>query len=156
MAPYDPPNAFYTEVRIPYYVDMFKMMGRQGKHLKYITEKSGCQYIWADLNRRVIEIWGREKYLKNGIAMTRNRISRLTKLETPWELKNIPLDARERITARTWESGYQVYYEVDGPESYTKIFFEELCRLYPFNPYMTQINKKTDTGMIISRFSSCD
>lgn len=131
-------------------------MGQKGKHLKYITEKSGCQYIWADFNRQVIEIWGREKYLKNGIAMVRNHISRLTKLGTPSELKNLHPDAQSRITARTWESGYQVYYEVDGPDQYTKLFFEEIRRLYPYNPYMSQINKKTDTGVIISRFSSCD
>ena len=156
MPPYDPPNAFYTEVRIPYYVDVYKIIGRKGNHLKRITEKSGCQYIWADFNRRVVEVWGREKYLKNGIAMIRNHISRLTKLDTPSELKNLHPNIQSRIAARTWESGYQVYYEVDGPELYTKMFFDEISRIYPFNPYMTQINKKTETGVIISRCSSCD
>ena len=138
MPPYDPPNAFYTEVPIPIYVNVNKLMGRSGMYLKQITEKSGCQYIWVDLRRRVVEIWGREGALPKGIAMVRNRISRLA--PRWWESGEV----------RSWRQGSQVLYEVEGsPED----FLNKLRETYPFNSYMTQIVKRT---CIISRFSSCD
>jgi hypothetical protein len=156
MPPYDPPNAFYTEVQIPYYVDTLKVMGRNGRHLKWITEKSGCQYVWVDLIRRVVEIWGPEDKLKYGIAKVRQHIAHLTRVTEPVELQNLHPDVRQRITARAWCIGSQTLYEVEGPELYCKVFFDEIRRLFPFRPYMTQIKKMTDRGFLISRFSSCD
>ena len=137
MPPYDPPNAFYTEVPIPIYVDVLKLMGRSGNNLKKITEKSGCQYIWVDFKRSVVEIWGRECALPTGIAMVRNHISRLS---PRWEQGEV----------RSWRQGSQVLYEVEGPP---EEFLSKLREMYPFNSYMTQIVKRT---CIISRFSSCD
>jgi hypothetical protein len=131
-------------------------MGRNGKHLKWITEKSGCQYLWLDLTRRVVEIWGREDRLASGIAKVRQHIAHLTRVSEPPEVKNLHQDVQQRITAKTWVIGSQTLYEVEGPDLYCKIFFDAIRESYPYNPYMTQIKKKTDRGLLLARFSSCD
>jgi hypothetical protein len=157
MAPYDPPDAFYTEVPIPPYVNLFKLIGKGGNHLKYITEQSGCQYIWVDIRRRVVEIWGRERKLGNGIAMIKSRIRKITFVWTPGEYTDLyDNELKMRITVSCWEEGSRIMYDITGSEADTKLFFEEICKVFPFNPYMTQVVKKSQNGIMVARFSSCD
>ena len=157
MAPYDPPNAFYTEVSIPEYINVFKLMGRGGYHLKNITERSGCQYIWVDMNRRVVEIWGKESTLAAGIKAVRHRISKLTNIWVPTEYSSLKnLDLKTRISVRSWENGYKTYYDIVGSDQDANQMFDEICKTYPYNPYMTQIMKRSPMGLLAARFSSCD
>jgi hypothetical protein len=157
MPPYDPPNAFYTEVQIPVFVDIPRLIGRDGVHLKNITHFSGCQYIWVDNNRRVVEIWGKESKLAAGIKAVRRRIYNLTKFWIPSEYFNLKdADLKTRIEVKSWEVSHRTFYEVVGSEQDIRTFFDELLNTYPFNPYMTQIEKRKPGNIIIVRFSSCD
>jgi hypothetical protein len=157
MAPYDPPNAFYTEVRIPEYVDVLKFMGRGGYHLKNITERSGTQYIWLDMERRVVEIWGRESRLASAIALTKGRIRKLTCIWVPEVFRTMDdKELRQRLDVTCWEIGSRTFYDVVGHESDSKQFFDHLIKSFPFHPYMTQIEKRLPGNLLITRFSSCD
>lgn len=157
MPPYDPPNAFYTEVRIPEYVDTFKLMGRGGFFMKKITEQSGCQYIWVDLERRVVEIWGSENRLGAGIKAVRRRIKNLTHLWTPSEYTQLTCGAlKSAIDVTCWQQGSQIFYEIRGPSYETTTFFGKLLEKFPYIPYMTQIQKQVTNCLLVSRFESCD
>lgn len=62
---YNPPIAHYNELPVPNYVDVGLLIGKGGKHFKYITYKSKCTYIWYNKDRRVIELWGPEWALQD-------------------------------------------------------------------------------------------
>lgn len=157
MAPYDPPNAFYTEVRIPEYIDVLKFMGRGGYHLKTITERSGTQYIWLDMERRVVEIWGRESRLASAIALTKGRIRKLTNMWVPDVFRTLEdKELKQRLHVTCWEIGHRTFYDVIGNDDDSKRFFDHVVRRYPFNPYMTQIEKRAPGNLLIMRFSSCE
>jgi hypothetical protein len=157
MAPYDPPNAFYTEVRIPEYIDVLRFIGRDGYHLKNITERSGTQYIWMDMERRVVEIWGRESRLGHAIALTKGRIRKLTRVWVPDVFRTLEdKELKQRLHVTSWEIGNRTLYDVVGNSEDAEKFFDHVVRRYPFNPYMTQIEKRAPGSLLIMRFSSCD
>tara|TARA_B100001996_G_scaffold284912_1_gene225216 strand:- start:225 stop:458 length:234 start_codon:yes stop_codon:yes gene_type:complete len=64
---YNPPNTHYTQFDVSYksYDEMTKIMGKNGKYFKEMTQDLGLDYIWWDKPRMVIEIWGRFESLKN-------------------------------------------------------------------------------------------
>jgi hypothetical protein len=128
----------YTTVPIPDNIDIAKLIGRGGQNLKNITERSGCWYMWVDSHQKVVEIWGRDEHMAMGIATIKNRFRKMTPVVT------------------SWESGYRTFYKIVGSEDECKKVFDKLCKEYPFNPYMTQIEKKTEDGLLVFRFSSCD
>ena len=146
----------YSEVPIPMYVEAERLVGRRGENLKYITKKSGCQYIWVDFHKRVVEIWGHGESLSAGIAMVRGRIHRLTSVWKPMEYWHADKDLKSRIDVNCWQKGHRVIYDITGEDKYVRLFYEEICKMYPFNPYMTQIEKRTRDGLMVARFSSCD
>ena len=159
MPPYDPPNAFYTEVAIPIYINMFSLMGKGGANLKYITEKSGCQYLWVDTRRSVVEIWGREKRLPAAIAMVRSRIARMTdvSLTEPPEYQRLQPELKVCISVKSWRSpSRDVYYEIEGVENGCVAFFHILLSEYPENPYMTKIIQRSRGRMVVCRLGSSD
>lgn len=157
MPPYDPPNAFYTEVRIPEYIDVLRFMGRSGYHLKTITERTGTQYIWVDMKRRVVEIWGRESRLAGAIAAVKGRIRKLTDIWVPEVYRSLQdKNLQSRIDVTSWEIGYRTFYDIIGTDQDSDTFFKEVCKKYPFNPYMTQIEKRAPGNLLVSRFSSCE
>ncbi len=41
------------------------VIGKNGKHFKRITNISKTKYIWWNNKKKVIEIWGPEKFLNN-------------------------------------------------------------------------------------------
>ena len=145
--------AFYTEVRIPDYVDVFEFMGLGGRHVKNITERSGVHYMWVDMERRVVEIWGHESQLAGAIASVKGRIRRLTNVWVPYVYDN---DLRSKIDVKCWNAGHRVIYDIDGEDRDTHAFFEHIIRKYPFNPYMTQVEKRTPNGIRVAHFTSCD
>ena len=159
MPPYNPPNAFYTEVAIPIYVNMLSLMGKGGANLKYITEKSGCQYLWVDTRRSVVEIWGREKRLPAAIAMVRSRIARMTdvSLTEPPEYQRLQPELKVCISVKSWKSpSRNVYYEIEGVENGCVAFFHILLSEYPENPYMTKIIQRSRGRMVVCRLGSSD
>ena len=75
MPSYNPPIGFYTQLTLPRHICPKMFMGPDGYHFKYITELSGCNYLWFDWSRGVIEIWGKEAFrLPKALKMLNNRI----------------------------------------------------------------------------------
>ena len=64
MAPYSPPNTFYREIKgIEDKAVMYKIIGKNGHHFKHLTAKLGIEYLWWDMKRNVVEVWGPHKKL---------------------------------------------------------------------------------------------
>jgi len=64
MAPYSPPNTFYREIKGIEDKDiMFRIVGKNGNHFKYLTSKLEIEYLWWDMKRNVVEVWGPHKKL---------------------------------------------------------------------------------------------
>lgn len=157
MPDYKPPvDAFYSEVQIPIYINPFRIMGRGGSNLIYITEKSGCQYIWIDLKRRVVEIWGREDSLPNAISRIRRMIHSIVAktLTVPDEYFELPNATRDALSVYSWRKTGLIMYEIAGPDKLCTDFFSLLEKKYPYNPYMTCVSRKTAGGLIVSRLAS--
>ena len=60
MAPYQPPNAHYSQMDVSDYTEdqIFSFIGKTGKKFYWLTKKLGLDYLWYDKDRKVIEIWG--------------------------------------------------------------------------------------------------
>ena len=59
MPPYEPPTSHYCEINAftdP--SDNFKLIGPNGHNFKRLTVLLGLNYIWWNMERNVIEIWG--------------------------------------------------------------------------------------------------
>ena len=147
---------FYTEVPVPIYVNPIRLMGVNGIHIKNITDKSGCQYIWVDINKRIVEIWGRDIKLTKGIALVRQRIAKLTRLYKPDEFYEADQNLQTRIDVKCWQMGLYIYYDITASEQDSEAFLKIITHRYPPNPYSTKIEKRTPTSTLVSRFSSCD
>lgn len=64
MPPYNPPNTFYSQVAaLSNKQDMFKFIGKNGCNFKKVTETLDIEYVWWDMNKNVIELWGPHKKL---------------------------------------------------------------------------------------------
>jgi hypothetical protein len=135
MAPYAPPtNAFYSEVPIPVYVNTFHIM----KNLYRLTERSGCQYMWVDHVRRVVEIWGQEDRLARGIALTRRTIAAIAHRRLyRFQLRDAPESMLIETKVYTWkDQGFVNYLMVQGDRA---AFFEYILSQYPKNPFCTTV-----------------
>ena len=59
MPPYEPPSVHYCEINAYNNTSHnFKLMGPQGHNFKRLTTKLGIDYMWWNMERNVIEIWG--------------------------------------------------------------------------------------------------
>ena len=60
MAPYQPPNAHYSQMDVSEYDEdhIFGFIGKTGKRFYWLTKFLGLDYLWYDKKRKVIEIWG--------------------------------------------------------------------------------------------------
>lgn len=59
MPEYKPPVSHYCHVTAyPEKKDMFKLIGPQGHNFKRLTTKLKIEYLWWDIEKNVIEIWG--------------------------------------------------------------------------------------------------
>jgi hypothetical protein len=73
---YNPPiNTFYTQIPVPEDINVAVFIGADGCYFKKTTENSGCEYIWYDKNRNVVEIWGKEPTLQLAIEILKKRIN---------------------------------------------------------------------------------
>lgn len=152
MPEYKPPtNSFYSEVAIPIYINPLKIIGRRGQVLIDITEESGCQYIWVDIKRKVVEIWGRESSLPTAIAKVRRLIHKVLAktLKVPDEYYELPNRVRDILTVYSWRSCGLLMYEIVGPPVECLNFFKTLETKYPG----TEISRRTNGGILVSRKS---
>ena len=60
MAPYNPPNAHYSQMDVSEYDEdaVFSFIGKMGKKFYWLTHRLELDYLWYDKERKVIEIWG--------------------------------------------------------------------------------------------------
>lgn len=60
MAPYNPPNAHYSQMDVSEYDEdrLFAFIGKTGKKFYWLTHRLELDYLWYDKDRKVIEIWG--------------------------------------------------------------------------------------------------
>ena len=67
MAPYEPPNAHYSQMDVSMYdtETMYGFVGKGGKRFYWLTKFLDLSYLWYDENRKVIEIWGPHDSLVN-------------------------------------------------------------------------------------------
>jgi hypothetical protein len=152
MAPYNPPvNVSHAEVIIPEYVSSYKIM----RDLYYITEHSGCNYMWVDVPRKVVEIWGEGPALGRAIGITRRRISVLAQesLFMPREYSDLPEYLRLKIKVVAWKMNGFVNYKIDGSDSDVLTFIEILKFEYPVNPYCTFIKSRMNNSTVLSRLA---
>tara|TARA_R110002072_G_scaffold84065_2_gene190560 strand:- start:2483 stop:2752 length:270 start_codon:yes stop_codon:yes gene_type:complete len=68
MAPYDPPNAHYSQVDVSMYEEdiILCMIGKGGKGFYKLTNYLNLEYVWYDQERKVIELWGSFGALEHG------------------------------------------------------------------------------------------
>ena len=63
---YSPPDTFYSQVYgLSDKEDMYKFIGRDGVHFKFLTKILGIKYIWWHSDTNIIELWGPHQRLKN-------------------------------------------------------------------------------------------
>lgn len=143
MAPYNPPyGSVYTEVAIPEYVNAWRFM----KNLYWLTEETGVHYMWVDIDRRVVEIWGADDTIPGAVKRTRHIISRIARRKL-----FVPTDLPEGIMFKsrvfTWRDNGFVHYKVVSGDADS--VFEALVAKYPVNPYCTSRRPEN----VISRLS---
>jgi hypothetical protein len=72
---YTPPDAHYTEARVPedLVAHMGMVIGRDGSVFKAITSASRCKYLWYDASRSAVEVWGPEACLSDALQRLTDR-----------------------------------------------------------------------------------
>jgi hypothetical protein len=172
MPEYDPPNAHYTQVSLPKHIKPEIFIGREGCHLKRMTELSKVDYLWYDFKRGVIEVWGKESRLPKAVKMLNKRIESFAQSDvplppppstTPWEYHEASKELQERIKVISWEeSPRSIGYIISGTEpDVMKFYFENILARYPTNPYFTNIRDKDvrpdgTIHLTVKRSSTCD
>jgi hypothetical protein len=168
MPEYDPPNAFYTQIDLPKYIKPEVFIGKEGCHLKHMTELSKCDYLWYDFKRGVIEVWGKEHRLPKALRMLKKRIDSFDPPlpKGPHPNRRYPPseynpEVHKNITVTSWEEYPRtIIYEMIGPEPDVMKFYFEILSVYPHNPYFTGIQSKEPNGdgikLIVKRSSTSD
>jgi len=127
MPPYKPPvDSFYSEVPIPEYINPYKIIGHRGNILINITYETGCQYIWIDFKRKVVEIWGREDSLPRAIARIRRLIHKILAktIRVPDEYYELPMTVRDQLSVYTWKKTGLDKYEILGKPKLCMMFLD--------------------------------
>jgi len=145
MPEYDPPNAFYTQINLPKYIKPEVFIGKEGCHLKRMTELSKCDYLWYDFKRGVVEVWGKEHRLPKALRMLKKRMD---SFDPPLPPKTYHEANNEyRIMITTFYENNSVRYHLSGSKSDTmKYYLEKILAEYPYNPYFTHIVSQSDCG----------
>ena len=85
MTDYSPPNTFYSQTYGLFEnQDMYKFIGKNGAHFKFLTTKLGLDYIWWNKDTNIIELWGphhRLKYAKKIVDDKLNEYIQKNKLQ---------------------------------------------------------------------------
>jgi hypothetical protein len=155
---YNPPtNSHYGQLVIPRRITMPQFVGRDGFHLKRITELSHCEYLWFDETRHVVEIWGRENKIPKAQRMLEKRVQSLMTVPPPLPPPSCEFDLPDGLAVHQHnEYPRLVVYTMRGPEALCMQFFTgTVLASYPHNPYFTKISKKEQangvTTMVVTR-----
>jgi len=72
---YNPPNTFYSQVYGLFESeDMYKFIGKNGSHFKFLTTKLGLDYIWWNKKENIIELWGKHQKLANAKILMQEKL----------------------------------------------------------------------------------
>ena len=84
MTDYSPPNTFYSQTYGLFEnQDMYKFIGKNGVHFKYLTTKLGLDYIWWNKETNIIEIWGPHHKLKHGKKIIEGKLDKYMSNKIP-------------------------------------------------------------------------
>ncbi len=155
MPAYEPPNnAFYTQVSLPCYINPGAFIGKDGCHLKRMTELSGCDYLWYDFKRGVIEVWGKEYRLAKACRMLNKRIMNFKIDEEPIEPPEFQSDLVN--ISQEWASDTTTYTLEGAENDCIKFYLENILTRYPSAEYNTNIVKKEPRKIVITRIRCLD
>ena len=78
MPAYEQQNTYYRHIRLNEKdtENIWKIMGKDGKVFKAITNKSRCKYIWYNKEDGIIEIWGPHNNLMTADELVKERIEK--------------------------------------------------------------------------------
>ena len=80
MTDYSPPNTFYSQTYGLFEnQDMYKFIGKNGAHFKFLTTKLGLDYIWWKKDNNIIELWGPHHKLKYAKKIMDEKLSEFMK-----------------------------------------------------------------------------
>ena len=108
---YNPPVAYYSQVDVPDFIQVGLLVGKNGRHFKKYTAQSGCQYIWYDKDRNVIELWGSEPSLIRAKEIFKTRFDNFKPTKTIEELREIV-----KVTNECTRQNGDKVVEMKGPE----------------------------------------
>lgn len=98
MTEYSPPNTFYSQTYGLFEnEDMYKFIGKNGTHFKYLTTKLGLDYIWWNKDTNVIEIWGPHSNLKFAKKIMNHKMKMFMKNKTAPPLQRCNACTPEQI-----------------------------------------------------------
>ena len=98
MTDYSPPNTFYSQTYGLFETqDMYKFIGKNGAHFKFLTTKLGLDYIWWNKDTNIIELWGPHHKLKYAKKIMDEKLCEFM------EKKNVKIPKLERCNAATTE-----------------------------------------------------
>ncbi len=100
---YNPPiDSLYAEVMVPEWISdslMYRVIGKEGIAFKAITHVSGCEYVWWNNEKKVIEVWG---YNHEGLASAwirlRQRMQVIKDNDDSLRLSKLEEEARESLS----------------------------------------------------------
>ncbi len=131
MCVYNPPvNADYAEVNVPEHVNIRTLM----KHFYRFTEKSKCLYIWADLQRRKVEIWGYEDTIPRAIQLVRKKIDKMAQ-------KNMEMYATAQMI--TWNDGTCKFFKITGENRDVIVLANRVLSNTEEPAYITEFNSNS-------------
>ena len=108
MTDYSPPNTFYSQTYGLFEnEDMYKFIGKNGAHFKFLTTKLGLDYIWWNKDSNVIELWGHHYKLKYAKKIMDEKLSEFI------QKRNAKLHGLQRSNAATPEESENMMKFVD-------------------------------------------
>lgn len=90
MPGYEEQNTHYRHIRLNEQEEnnIWRIMGKEGKVFKAITNRSRCKYIWYNKEKGVIEIWGPYDTLMTADELVKERINKCVNNEEKKEIEN--------------------------------------------------------------------
>jgi hypothetical protein len=87
---YSPPDTFYSQTKgLENEEDMFKFIGKNGAHFKYLTGMLGIDYIWWQKDTNTIELWGPHRRLPRAKKTMDQKLKKYLKKQSATELESV-------------------------------------------------------------------
>ena len=108
MTEYTPPNTFFSQTYGLFEnQDMYKFIGKNGAHFKFLTTKLGLDYIWWKKETNIIELWGPHTKLSFAKKVMEEKLKKF--------MENKPLTTRlQRCCAVTHDEVKEIKKFVDA------------------------------------------